>query len=166
MPSGNSRSNSSLFILGHPIRAREGQFSQGGPRPTEGRSKRGTSSTCRHTGAYQHQFGFVDHYDLPRRDVKSHRAYRVLFLNPIRSGLRLQWQRLESWRLRSHYIALCGFRTCALLLIVMDFISYLNDASLILKGYMALEQGPKSLFFKGIYELAKRVCNCFRVQTV
>ena len=70
---------------------------------------------------------------------------------------------VASWRLRSHQIALCGFRTCALLLIVMDFISYLNDASLILKGYMALEQGPKSLFFKGIYESTKRVCTLLLV---
>jgi hypothetical protein len=38
------------------------------------------------------------------------------------------------------------------------YINYLDDARLILKGYMALEQAFKPLFFMHIFPLIKGVC--------
>jgi hypothetical protein len=92
----------------------------------------------RHIGSQQHQLGFISHYDLPTKDVKRH-ADIAFSSKPDRSGLRLQWQWLHLGGCDLIGSPCADLEHGALLLILMDFISYLNDARLILKGYMALE---------------------------
>ena len=118
MPLGNNRSNSSRLIWQHIPRSREGQFSQGGPRPRKGDRSAAPPQHAPHWSFSCISPALSIITTSHTRDVKKIRGNRV-FLNPqIRTEIAMAM--VAHWRLRSHQIALCGFRACALLLILWN----------------------------------------------